>query len=803
MKISYKWLQDYINLVVDPKILEDHLTFAGIEVESIEEIGTDLKQFVVAEVLSAQKLEGSDHLQVCLVNDGSPEPVQVVCGAPNCRTGLKVAFAPVGTVIGGEFKIKKAKLKGVASHGMICSAKELGISDDHDGIIELRVDAPIGQDLATYLDFSDTVYDVEITPNRPDLLGIIGVARDLSALYHKDLKLPQAQKWESFNNVNDYLKLEIQNKDKCPRYIATVIKNVTVNESPEWLKKRLLAVGLRPINNIVDITNFILMETGHPIHAFDYDKLAGQKIIVRDAYANEKFPALNGQTYQLSQDDLVIADAEKAVGLAGVMGGANSEITAKTKNIVIESACFHYASIRRTSQRHKLFSDSSYRFERGLSPETPNFTKDRAIDLILELAGGQLQAGSLDEYSNQEAANIVVELRPARVELVLGAVIPLPEIKSYLKSLGLELITETSDHLKYKIPHFRGDLLREIDLIEEIVRLHGYNKIPVKTVPQGIMNHKVFRLERKIKDLMVRAGLYEVINITLFDPDNLHKLRISEGDYRRRLVQLKNPQSNVLRAMRTTLLPHVLNSTAYNLNRGNKDIRIFELNKVILNNNDKTTEEKKFLTALLTGNRFDNYWKDKTAKCDFYDIKGIVEDVISETNLSVTYEASTENFYTENLALDIFWKKLKVGSLGQIDPKIAKSFEIDTVELKQDVFILDLDLSQIYEIMDFSERNFKEINKFPNVYRDISFNVDSGIKVADIISTIEAVNKSVVNHVSLIDEYKGKNIPQGKRSLTISLTLNSENKTLTDNFVEQLMKKVLQSLENKYNIEMR
>ncbi len=803
MKISYKWLQDYVNLDVDPKVLEDHLTFAGIEVEAIEHIGEDLKQFKVAEVLSAEKLEGSDHLQVCIVNDGSAETLLVVCGAPNCRAGLKVAFAPVGSVIGGEFKIKKAKLKGVASHGMICSAKELGISEDHEGIMELSPNATIGQDIASYLDFNDIVYDVEITPNRPDLLGILGVARDLSALYHKELHLPQTKKWESINDVNDSLKLEIQNKDKCYRYIASVIKNVEVKESPEWLKKRLVAVGLRPINNIVDITNFILMETGHPIHAFDYDKLAGQQIIVRDALEGEKFPALNGESYQLSKDDLVIADAEKAVGLAGVMGGANSEITSNTKNIVIESACFNYATVRRTSQRHKIFSDSSYRFERGLSPESPKFTNERAIDLILQIAGGQLQAGHLDEYPNPDSANIEVELRPARVELLLGASIPLPEIKAYLKSLGLELLLETNEKLKYKIPHFRGDLLREIDLIEEIVRLHGYNNIPVKTVPQGIMNHKIFRLERKIKDLMVKAGLYEVINLTLFDPDNLSKLKISQDDYRRRLVELKNPQSNVLRAMRTTLISNVLNCAEYNINRGNKDVRIFELNKIILNNNDKTTTEKKFLTVLLTGNRFDNYWKDKSSKCDFYDIKGIAEDLFAETNLTVNYEPSLENYYTENHSLDIFYKKLKLGSIGQIDPKIARSFDIDTVELKQDVYILDVDLTQIYEIIDFSERNFQEINKFPNVIRDLSFNVNSDVKVADIITTIELVNKSVVKNVSLIDEYKGKNTPQGKRSLTFSLTLNSENKTLTDNFVEQLMKKAIQSLEKNYNIEMR
>jgi phenylalanyl-tRNA synthetase beta chain len=803
MKISYKWLKDYVDLDVDPKTLEDHLTFAGIEVEEIEHIGQDLQQFKVAQVLSAEKLEGSDHLQVCQVNDGSEETLQVVCGAPNCRSGLKVAFAPIGSVIGGEFKIKKAKLKGVASFGMICSAKELGISEDHEGIMELAPDAIIGQDLASYLDFNDIVYDVEITPNRPDLLGMIGVARDVSALYHKKLKLPQTKEWQSVNDIKDSLKLGISNPEKCSRYIATVIKNVSIKESPDWLKKRLIAVGLRPINNIVDITNFILMETGHPIHAFDYDKITGQEINVRDALENESFPALNGDKLILSTDDLVIADAEKAIGLAGVMGGANSEITENTKNIVIESACFNYATIRRTSQRHKLFSDSSYRFERGLSPETPVFARDRAVDLILDLAGGNLQKGSLDIYPNPDSAKIIVKLRPARVTKVLGTQIPVTEIKSYLKALGLELLQENEQCLEYKIPHFRGDLSREIDLIEEIVRLHGYNNIPAKTKPQGIMNLQHFKLERKIKDLMVTAGLYEVINLSLFDPENLNKLRLAQDDYRRNFVELKNPQSNVLKAMRTTLITNLLNCAEYNINRGNKDVRIFELNKIILNNYDKTTQERKHLTVLLSGNRFDGYWKDNQSKCDFYDLKGIVEDLLAETNLTATFIPSKESYYTENHALDIMIGKNKVASLGQIDPKIAKSFDINTVDLKQDVYIFDINLSEVYQLMDFSDREFSEINRFPNVIRDLSFHVDSQVPVADIISSIELVNKSVVQNVSLIDQYKGKNIPSGKRSLTFSITLNSANKTLTDKFVEQLMKKVIQNLEKKFNIEMR
>ncbi|OQY39923.1 MAG: phenylalanine--tRNA ligase subunit beta [Candidatus Cloacimonetes bacterium 4572_65] len=803
MRISYNWLKDYINIDVTPKVLEDHLTFAGIEVEAIEEMGKELKQFVVAEVLSAEKLENSDHLQVCQLNDGTGTTKQVVCGASNCRKGLKVAFAPIGTIIGGEFKIKKAKLKGVQSFGMICSEQELGISEEHEGIMEIPDTVTVGTDLATYLEYRDIVFDVEITPNRPDLLGMFGVARDLSALYNIDFKLPSLKAHSSEGSIDELLSLENREEEKCFRYTAHVIKGIEVKESPEWIKKKLISAGLRPINNIVDITNFVLMETGHPLHAFDYDKLENNKIIVRNAEDGELFPALDGNEYKLADSDLVIADGKKPIALAGIIGGANSEITTDTKNIVIEAACFNYQNVRRTSQKVKVFTDSSYRFERGLSPETPTFAGKRAIDLVLELAGGTLISGSLDSFPNNDKANKFVALRPSRVTRVLGVVIPKEEIKGYLKALGLVLTVEEEDLLKYDVPSYRGDLTREIDLIEELVRLHGYNKIPEKSRIQGIMNTKEFLFERSLKDLIANAGLFEVINLTLLDPETLDKLNIPSDNYRRDLITLKNPQSQVYSAMRSTMIPHVLASTEYNINRGTKDVRIFELNKIILADENEMSAEKRYLTALMTGNRYDNYWKDNNVKCDFYDIKGIVEDILDASNLICKFTPSDEKFYTINMALDIYYKKTKLGSFGQIDPKVAKQFSIDTVELKQDLYLLDFDLSTLYELMNFADREFKGIPKFPNMQRDISFHVANDVQVSEIINKLYGVNRGVTKNVELIDEYKGKGIPEGKRSLTFSLTFNSEKKTLTDKFVERLMKQVVQQLEIAFKIEMR
>lgn len=806
MKISYQWLKDYINLDVTPKILEDHLTFAGIEVEAIERLGAELEQIKVAEVVECDNMPNSDHLHITQIEDGTGELKQVVCGAPNCRKGLKVAFAPVGAILdGGNFKIKKAKLRGIASFGMLCSEKELNLSDEHAGIMELSSDAVIGSSLASYLNLDDVVFDVEITPNRPDLLGMLGVARDLSALYNIELKVPELKEKKIAGKVESLLSVENKNADKCKRYSATLIKNVSVKESPDWLIKRLQSVGLKSINNVVDVTNFVLMELGHPLHAFDYAKVVGNKIIVRDAKEGETFKALNGLSYTLSSDDLVIADSEKAIGLAGVMGGLNSEITSETKDIVLEAACFNYSTVRRTSQRQKLFSDSSYRYERGISPESTDYARMRAIDLILEVAGGELYSLELDSFPGKDSLNDIISLRPSRVNRIIGTIIPIEEIKDYMKALELRLIDENAETLRYEVPPFRADLGREIDLIEEIVRLHGYNKVPEINRLQGIMNISEFRFERKVKDLMVNCGLYETINISLTEPELLNKLKLAETDYRRKHVKLMNPQSNLLSVMRSSLIPQILQTTAYNVNHGTKDVRIFELNRIYLQptKEGKLSTEKKRLTVLMTGNRFEQFWKNDLSKCDFFDVKGVAEDLMDMTNLDYHFKPSVEPFYIEGMSLNILHKKEILGSFGQLDSKVCKEFDLDTVDMKQDLYILDIDLERIYELMTYESRVFNELNKFPTMQRDLSFNVEKSISVEDLEKCISNTNRGIIRNVDLFDQYEGKNIPKGKRSLTFSIVFGSDKKTLKDSAIDQIVKKVIANLEKQYSIEMR
>ncbi len=485
MKISYNWLKRYIDLKLSPEELKDKMTFAGIEVEAVERLGRDLRQIKIAQVVKFEQHPNAEKLSICQVDDGI-EIKQVICGAPNCKNGIKVAFAGIGTQI-QDFKIKKAKLRGEISFGMLCSEDELGISDDHDGIMILPKDAPIGTDLASYLGIEDTCYDVEITPNRPDLLGIIGVARDLSALLKLPLTLPETKLKESNEQIEDHLSLKNEVPELCTRYTARIIKNVEIKESPSWLKKQLISVGLRPINNVVDITNFVMMEFGHPLHAFDYSLINGKKIIVRKAKENEKFPALDEITYKLNKDDIVIADEERAIALAGIIGGENSHITSDTKDIVIESANFLYSSIRKTAGRMKISTDSSYRFERDITDEVAELASVRACELILDIAGGKLLKGKLDSFPSPKELR-KVSIRPSRVKKILSIEITSKQIKEYLTALGLNFKKEAEDNLEFEIPYYRKDLTREIDLIEEVIRLNGYNNVPTFLKAQNIMN---------------------------------------------------------------------------------------------------------------------------------------------------------------------------------------------------------------------------------------------------------------------------------------------------------------------------
>ena len=796
MKISYSWLREYIDIDLSAEKLEEELTFSGIEVEAVEHLGALLSQIIVSEITERKRHPNSDHLWICQVDNGS-EIIQVICGAENCEAGNKVALAPVGTDL-GEFVIKKAKLRGELSFGMLCSERELGISDNHDGIMNLPAEAKTGVELTTLYNLADTVFDVEITPNRPDLLGITGIARDLSSLLHLELKMPDPELPDGITSITTALKLSNQSPDLCPRYTARVIKGVKIAESPEWMQRRLRAIGLRPINNVVDATNYVMFELGHPLHAFDYHLVEDHEIIIRRANADEKFLALNDLEYNLTSEDLVIADSHKAIALAGVIGAANSQIKDNTKDIIIEAANFKYSSVRRTSKRLNIVTDSAYRFERDLSDVQAELASRRCCELILSMAGGELMDSVLDSYPEPDKP-VQIDIRPSRVKKVLSIDIDPGMITRFLESLGLKLLSKGTDQLRFEAPHYRKDLTREIDLIEEIIRLYGYNNVDTYFKPQKVMDYEIFRNKRKICDALVGMGFYEVVNWSFGSVEDLDKLLLAEDDKHRNTVFLKNPLGSSFAIMRPMLLPDILRNTSYNLNHNQKDFKLFELNKVFLKGEGKLADERYHLSGLLTGLREPIYWREEAVKTDFYDVKGVIEELLIISGITIWEEKySEEKWYQPGTGLNFYSKDKLVASVGKLDPKVSSSFDIEV-----SCYVFDLYLEIIYN----QQRNlvpaYMEIVKYPPVLRDISFLIDRRYDYSEIAECIRKSSPDLITEVILFDEYKDKNIPLEKRSLTFSLTFSSVNKTLNDKLINKEMNRIIQVLEQKYEIRMR
>jgi len=873
VKISYNWLKQYIDLDLTPQELHEKLTFSGIEVEAEEHLGEALAAIVTARIVSRQPHPNSDHLSVCVVFNGREE-VQVVCGAPNCDADRMVALAPLGAQV-GEFVIKKVKLRGVESEGMLCSERELGLSDNHDGILILPPDTEPGQSLADVLNLRDVVYEVEITPNRPALLGMIGVARDLAAQLGKPLRLPQisvggsrvmrcgygrkldlrsadekqlqtvpaigpvrarhiveyraahglenpesllkvenigprvmedaqnsflpfGEVQDDWQSIREVLSLENRAPERCPRYTAHFIRNVTVGPSPEWLQLRLRSVGLRPINNVVDVTNYVLMELGHPLHAFDYDKVDGHKIVVRKARKGETFAALDGETYTLVPDDLVIADAHTPIALAGVMGGTNSHITEATRDIVIEGACFAYDGVRRTSGRHKLFSDSSYRFERDMSEETALLAGERAAQLILEVAGGTLYNGVLDSWE-KPAALPPVRLRPARTRAFLAVDIPDKRMVQYLEGLGCQAVEQDEQTITFDVPFWRKDLTREIDLVEEIIRLHGYNNVPRRTEAQHIMDRAGFRLRRDLADTLVASGYYEVVNWSFCDPEALDWMNLAADDPRRQAPRLANPIGARFAIMQPTLLPGVLKCLLHNLSRGQKDLKLFELNKTYLRPGTHLAQEDYHVCGAQCGLREEKHWSGKTGEADFFDVKGAVENLLQKAQVEgAAWIPSREPFYMSGQGADVMHGELCLGSVGQLDPKLLLHFGLD-----MPVFSFNLSLGALRAAQPTAQAEFEPISKYPPVLRDISMLIAQSHPVEEVMRAIRAVQPDMIREVKLFDEFRGKQIPQGYRSLSFGMLFHSDVKTLTDETINALFTKVVNKLQEKFQIELR
>ncbi len=800
MKVSLNWLKDYVDLKNIPaKEIVEQLTMSGLEVEDYVNENEIYRDFIVGYVKEKNKHPNADKLSLCTVSTGIEE-LQVICGAPNVEAGQKVVFAPVGTVIPrGNFKIGKAKIRGVESYGMICSEAELELSDDHTGIMVLDENLPTGQPLAEVLSLNDVIMEIAITPNRSDALSHFGVARDLAALFNLKLKIPELNIAESSKKIKDFASIEILDTENCPRYSAKVILDVEIKESPEWLKQKLIKIGLRPINNIVDVTNFIMYETGQPLHAFDLDNLAEHKIVVRSTEEESEFTTLDSKLRKLPSGTLMICDGEKPVAIAGVMGGENSEITDSTKNILIESAHFNPSSIRKTAKLLGLSTEASYRFERWVDPNGTLYSAERAAQLIAELSGGSIASGNIDVYP-EKIKQREVPLRFSTVKKLLGYDVPKEKIVTILKALGLQVILESEKEMRFSIPTYRPDLEREVDLIEEIARIYGYNNIPTISKISISLGSRIDHSEftDKMKQLAAGLGFYEMIN----NPLQSEKVAGLMGEK----IPLLNPQSMDMAYLRTSLIPGALLTVSRNINVGEKNLALFEIGNVF-NKKSEESEIKSFddftesenMLILLTGNIREKTWSEDEKATDFYDLKGVINSLLSKISLDNVLNDSY--YHNEDTIFNLsFAKKLEnsqVGAGGRIKKEVLRQFDI-----RQDVYCFEFNLEALNKIK-VDEKKYLEPLKFPKSIRDFAFIFDKGIEYADVDKFIKQSSSGLLKSVSLFDLFENESLGENKKSMAFTLEYYSDNRTLTEEEVEKEFSSLIKAVTKKFNAKLR
>lgn len=803
MLISLNWLKDYINLDenIDIKELENALTMIGQEVENIELQGENLKNILTSKILELKMHPDSDHLTVCQVDNGSFVS-QVVCGASNHKEGDIVAMAQVGAKLSEDFVIKKGKIRGIESNGMLCSETELGVGNDNSGIIIFPKDTKLGIPLNEYYNLNDIIFELEITPNRPDCLSHIGIARELSAYYNTELKMPKINN----HKVSKEL-IDINIKDNLSkRYMARVIKNVKVGPSPKWLVTRLASMGIRSINNLVDISNFIMIETNQPNHIFDFDKLKSNKIIVDKARNDEKFTTLDSKERILSNDDIVIRNGEEVIALAGVMGGENTEVSENTNNILIELAHFDNISVRRTSRRHSLISESSYRFERAVDTENFDYVMNRLTDLIVEIAGGEV-CDINDVYPVKKEKNIC-QLSLDRMNRFIGKVIPKEKVIEIFNKLEIKVV-DKGDTLELTAPSFRGDLINQFDYFEEVIRMYGFdnieNKMPKITLSENRLNDTT-KYTTDIKVLVSNLGLREVINYSFIPANSFEKLNMNIDS--ENIITLKNPIVEEFSVLRPTLMYSLLKNVKDNLNRGQEDIRFFEVSKrFVLSDdkieksvyiNEKRVSERETLGIVLSGSFTKNLWAPKPESYDFFDMKGIVEAMFDKLNFkSYQLRRSVNSSYHPGRSVDLFVGKELIGTFGEIHPDVLENMEIDRNRVIYAEIYLDLLLKYINKGV-----KYKGLSKYQSVPRDIAVVVKEEVLVGDMIKSIQKVDK-LIEKVELFDIYRGIGVKSGFKSVAISIVMRDDNKTLEEKDINSVMDKIVGKLKKEFDAELR
>jgi phenylalanyl-tRNA synthetase beta chain len=801
MIVTYNWLKEFVDFDLTPEKLADLLTMLGLEVEGMQSLGSGMDDVVVAVVEEKIQHPNADKLSVCKVNNGK-EILTIVCGAQNFKTGDKVALAQLGAVLPGDFKIKRSKIRGIESFGMLCSEKELGLSEESDGIMVLSSDSPLGNPLFAVLGLKDTILEIGLTPNRADCLSVRGIAREIAAKLSTIIKDPGHEVVASHTPIEELVSVKIEDPALCPRYTARFIADCKIGPSPGWLVSRLKAVGMRSINNVVDVTNYVLMEFGHPLHAFDFDLLAERKIVVRRASEGEVCKTLDGQESQLKSSDLTIRDGNKVVALAGIMGGENSEINDNTSNILLESAYFNPLAIRRTSKRLGIHTESSHRFERGADINVLIKALDRAASLIAELAGGKVAKGVIDVYPNKIEPS-KINFRVEKANQILGIKYSPEEVQQLFHNLGFTSQHKDPGILQVSVPTFRVDLEREIDLIEEVARLNGYDKIPATMPRVHVFSDRPSRhqrLEKRLRELLVAQGLSEVINYSFIAPSSLDRILLSADDYRRANVKIMNPLNEEQSIMRTTLLPGLLETAAKNFSFRQLNQQIFEMRRVYLPQADKELpEEPLYIAALLSGSRNPESWNQHKDKVDFFDAKGIIENICETLNISdISFKnKDIESFYHPGKACTLYRNGLALGSLGELHPEIQ-----DNYGLEQNVLFFEINFEKLISI-GTEAITVQAPSRFPDTFRDIAMVVNDETEAGTVLETIKNTKLKEMEGIELFDQYKGANIPSGQKSLAFRIRYRSYEKTLTDDEVNIMHQRVIENLRNKLNVIIR
>ncbi|MBM7584897.1 phenylalanyl-tRNA synthetase beta chain [Bacillus pakistanensis] len=803
MFVSYSWLQDYVDLQgVSPEDLAEKITRSGIEVEGVETIGKDIKNVVIGHVLKCEQHPDADKLNICMVDVGEGDPVQIICGAPNVASGQKVAVAKVGAVLPGNFKIKKAKLRGEVSHGMICSLQELGVESklvpkEHaEGIYVFHEEAEVGADVVQELGLDDAVLELGLTPNRSDCLSMMGVAYEVGAILGVGIKKPSTKHNETSEKASDYISIEVDAKEDNPLYVAKIIKNVKIGPSPLWMQNRLIAAGIRPHNNVVDITNYILLEYGQPLHAFDYDRLGSKEILVRKANEGEKITTLDDEERTLKSSQLLITNGQEPVALAGVMGGANSEVQNDTTTILIESAYFKGSTVRSASKDHGLRSEASTRFEKGVDPYRVKEAAERAAALMAEYAGGDVASGSV-AFDQLDIHPQVVSITLEKINSTLGTDISAEEVEQIFKRLQFPVETK-ENQFTVTAPTRRGDITIEEDLLEEVARLYGYDRLPVtlpegEATPGGLSSYQQKR--RVSRRYFEGAGLLQAVTYSLTSDKKATQYAIDQREPVRLVMPMSEERSN----LRLSIIPQLLEVVSYNIARKNDALGFYEIGSVFLNEGkDVLPTEEEHIAGVLTGKWYSHAWQGENKDVDFFVVKGILEGLCKELGIeeAVTYRQATIDGFHPGRTAEILVDGEVIGFVGGIHPEVEKEMDLN------ETYAFELKALPLFHY-EKAPLQYQPIPRFPYITRDIALVVDQDVKAGELQSLIKETGGKLLKEVTLFDLYQGEHMEPGKKSLAYSLKYFDPERTLTDEEVVKAHNKVLAAVKDKAGAELR